>query len=391
MSKKDVFGDEVSKNENDFSALFEQSLKGAKLKTGDSFKGEILTINKEFVYVSTGSAIDGHLPVREIWNEDKLPKYKVGDVIEVVVLKVLEGEVLLRAKAAKGSSQSVDNLEDAFDMELPIEGKVLELVKGGYRIQVATEKAFCPLSQIDLRVPQEPESFIGRKLDFLITAYENNGRNIVVSRRKILLMSQAEVEGEMLEKAQVGDLYEGTITKMEKFGAFVRLENNLEGLIPVSELTWSRGVKTENVVHNGMMVKVKLLKIEDVDGRLRMSFSLKQGGGESDPWSNIVEKFPVGSIHAGTVEKKEAYGLFVNVAGGITGLLPKSKWRESVDGAQYENKKRGDSIQVQIDEIRADERRISLGLPGEAIDESWKAHAAPAKSFGTFADLLKKK
>jgi len=390
MSKKDAFGDDVHSKENDFGSLLEQSLRTDSLKAGDSFKGEILTINKEFVYVSTGSAIDGHLPVREIWDDQKQPKYKVGDIIEVVVLKVREGEILLRAKAAKGSSQDVDNLEDAFDMELPVEGKVLELVKGGYRVMVATEKAFCPLSQMDLRTPSEPESFVGRKLEFLITAYENKGRNIVLSRRKILELNQAEVEGEMLEKAQVGDLYDGTITKLEKFGAFVRLENGLEGLIPVSELSWSRGVKTENVVQTGMTVKVKLLKIEDEGNRLRMSFSLKQGGGESDPWASIVQKFPVGSIHSGTVEKKETYGLFVNISGGITGLLPRSKWRESVDAAQYENKKRGDSVQVQIDEIRIEERKISLGLPGEAIDESWKSHAnGPGKSFGTFGDLLK--
>lgn len=390
MSKKDIFGDEVTAKENDFGSLLEQSLKGTQLKAGDSLKGEILTINKEFVYVSTGSPTDGHLPVREIWDDQKNPKYKVGDIIDVVVLKVREGEILLRAKNAKGSSEDVENLEDAFDMELPVEGKVLEVVKGGFRIAIGTEKAFCPLSQIDLRSSAEPQTYVGRKFEFLITAYENKGRNIVVSRRRILEQNQAEVEGEMLEKAQVGDLYDGTITRLERFGAFIRLENGLEGLIPVSELSWSRGVKTEDVVQTGMTVKVKLLKIEDEGNRLKMSFSLKQGGGETDPWVSIMQKFPVGSVHQGTVEKKEAYGLFVNLTGGITGLLPKSKWRESVDGAQYENKKRGDSIQVQIDEIRSEERRISLGIPGEAVDESWKSHAEGVnKSFGTFADLLK--
>ncbi len=389
MSKKDEFGDEVTKNENDFGAMLEQSLKKGNLKTGDQLKGEILTITKEFVYVSTGTSIDGHLPVREILDDKKIAKHKVGDIIDVVVLKVRENEILLRAKAAKGSSADLENLEDAFDMELPIEGKVLELVKGGYRVQIASEKAFCPLSQIDLRMPQDQNTYIGKKFEFLITAYENNGRNIVVSRRKLLEASQAEVEGEMLEKAQIGEMYEGTITRLEKFGAFVRLENNLEGLIPVSELSWSRGVKTESVVNIGMQVKVKLLKMEDLDGRLRMSFSLKQGGGESDPWSQIQDKFPIGSQHDGIVEKKEPYGMFVNISDGITGLLPKSKWRDSTDSSQYENKKRGDKIRVQIDEIRADERKLSLGLPGETIDESWKSHSGSTKSFGTFADLLK--
>ncbi len=388
MAKKDLFGDEVSAPENDFGSLFEQSQRGTKLKQGDSFKGEILTINKEFVYVSTGSAVDGHLPIREIWDENKNPKFKVGDALEVVVLKVREGEVLLRYKLAKSGAQDVENLEDAFDMEIPVEGKVLELVKGGFRIGIGVEKAFCPLSQIELRSPTEPAAYVGRKLEFIITAYENNGRNIVVSRRRMLEQGMAEIEGQMLEKARVGDLFEGTVTRMEKFGAFVKLENELEGLIPVSELSWSRGLKTEDSVHTGMKVSVKLLKIEELEGRLRMSFSLKQGGGESDPWLSVLQNYPIGKIFEGVVEKKEAYGLFVNLGPGVTGLLPKSKWRDSTDVAQYENKKKGDKIPVQIDELRADERKISLGLPGELHDDSWKSHSSESK-FGTLGDLLK--
>lgn len=388
MAKKDLFGDEVSTPENDFGSLFEQSQRGTKLKQGDSFKGEILTINKEFVYVSTGSAVDGHLPIREIWDENKIPKFKVGDPLEVVVLKVREGEVLLRYKLAKSGAQDVENLEDAFDMEIPVEGKVLELVKGGFRIGIGVEKAFCPLSQIELRSPTEPAAYVGRKLEFIITAYENNGRNIVVSRRRLLEQGMAEIEGQMLEKARVGDLFEGTVTRMEKFGAFVKLENELEGLIPVSELSWSRGIKTEDSVHTGMKVSVKLLKIEELDGRLRMSFSLKQGGGESDPWLSVLQNYPLGKVFEGVVEKKEVYGLFVNLAPGVTGLLPKSKWRDSIEVAQYENKKKGDKISVQIDELRADERKISLGLPGELHDESWKSHSSESK-FGTLGDLLK--
>ncbi len=388
MAKKDLFGDEVTTPENDFSSLFEQSQRGTKLKQGDSFKGEILTINKEFVYVSTGSAVDGHLPIREIWDENKIPKFKVGDTLEVVVLKVREGEVLLRYKMAKSGAQDVDNLEDAFDMEISVEGKVLELVKGGFRIGIGAEKAFCPLSQIELRSPTEPAAYVGRKLEFLITAYENGGRNIVVSRRRVLEQGMAEIEGTMLEKARVGDLFEGTVTRMEKFGAFVKLDNELEGLIPVSELSWSRGLKTEDTVHTGMKVSVKLLKIEELDGRLRMSFSLKQGGGESDPWLSILQNYPLGKVFEGIVEKKEAYGLFVNLGPGVTGLLPKSKWRDSTEVAQYETKKKGDKISVQIDELRADERKISLGLPGELHDDSWKSHSGESK-FGTLGDLLK--
>jgi small subunit ribosomal protein S1 len=389
MSKKDLFGDEVQTKEDDFGTLFEQSLRGAQLKQGDTFKGEVLTINKEMVYVSTGTAVDGHLPVKEILHENKQPKFKVGDAIEVVVLKVREGEIFLRYKGAKSSSQEMENLEDAFDMEIPVEGKVLEIVKGGFRVDVAGQKAFCPLSQIELRVPQDQTAYVGKRFEFIITAFENGGRNIVISRRRLLEQGQAEVEGQMLEKAQVGDMYDGTITRIEKFGAFVKLENGLEGLIPVSELSWSRGTKAEDVVQTGMTVKVRLLKIEDQEGRLRMSFSLKQGGGESDPWLSVVQTYPVGRVLEGTVEKKETYGLFVNLGPAVTGLLPRSKWRDSVEAAQYENKKRGDKVQVQVDEIKLEERKISLGLPGEATDESWKSHSATSSKFGTLGDLLK--
>ncbi len=389
MAKKDIFGDDVQANENDFGSLLEQSLRGKALQNGDSFKGEILTINKEMVYVSTGTAVDGHLPLKEILDENKQPKFKVGDIIEVVVLKVREGEVFLRYKQAKSSSQEMDNLEDAFDMEIPVEGKVLEIVKGGFRVDLAGQKAFCPLSQIELRVPQDQTAYVGKRFEFIITAYENQGRNIVISRRRLLEQGQAEVEGQMLEKAQVGDMYDGSITRLEKFGAFVRLENGLEGLIPVSELSWSRGVKTEDVVHSGMNVKVRLLKIEDQEGRLRMSFSLKQGGGESDPWLSVAQNYPVGFTTEGTVEKKENYGLFVSIGPGVTGLLPRSKWKDSTEASQYENKKKGDKVLVQVAELKLEEKKISLGLPGEAADESWRSHTSSQAKFGTFGDLLK--
>ena len=389
MAKKDLFGDEIQDKNEDFGSLFEQSLNRAKLKQGDSFKGEILSISKEIVFVSTGSAIDGQLPTREILDENKNLKFKVGDLLDVVVLKVRENEIFLRYKQAKSGAQDVENLEDAFDMELPVEGRVLEVVKGGFRVEISGHKTFCPLSQIELRTPQDPASYVGRRLEFIITAYEKEGRNIVVSRRRILQQGQAEAEGQMLEKAQVGDLFEGSVSRLEKFGAFVRLESGLEGLIPVSELSWARGVKTEDIVHVGMPVRVKLLRIEEEEGRLRMSFSLKQGGGESDPWLSVTQTFPIGRLIEGTVEKKENYGLFVNLAPGITGLLPRSKWRDSTEGSQYENKKRGDRIQVQVDEVRPEERKLSLGLPGEVRDDSWKSHTSTSSNFGTFGDLLK--
>ncbi len=391
MAKKDMFGDDEKSQGNDFGSLFEQSLNQGKIRQGDNLKGEILSIGKETVFVSTGTPIDGFLPTLEILDENKKVQFKVGDIIDVVVVRVGESQILLRYKKAKGGATDIENLEDAFDMELPVEGKVLEQVKGGFRVDIGGTRSFCPMGQIDLRHPTDPESYVGKKFEFVITAFENKGRNVVVSRKKLLAQGQAEEEGKFLESAQVGDLFEGTISRIEKFGAFIRLDNNIEGLIPMSELSWTRVQKAEDVVQPGMTVRVKLLKIDDTEAKLKLSFSIKQGGGELDPWTQIAEKFPLGSIHKGIVEKKEAYGLFVNIEGGITGLLPRSKWKDSTEASQYENKKRGDSISVQIDMINTEERKISLGLPGEKTDESWRDHmkGSSKQGFGTMGDLLK--
>ena len=154
MSKKDLFGDDSTQTQSeDFASLFESSQKNQmrKLRPGDSLKGEILSISKESVFVSTNTPTDGVLPLREILDAESNPKFKVGEMIDAVVVRLRSDEILLRYKGAGSSSSDVDNLEDAFDMELPIEGKVLEAVKGGFRVQIQSQKAFCPISQIDLK------------------------------------------------------------------------------------------------------------------------------------------------------------------------------------------------------------------------------------------------
>lgn len=392
MSKKDVFGDEVQdrSGEMDFETMLNQSMSVGRRKVGDLFTGEILSIGKEEAFISTGTPTDGALPVSELLDENKQLAFKVGDQIEVRVLRVREGEMLLRRENSRSAVSEIDSLEDAFDMELPVEGKVLEVVKGGYRVAVQGVKAFCPVSQMDLRAGADPQSHVGQKYEFLITQLDEKGRNVVVSRRKLLELQKAENEGQFLEKAKPGDRFQGRITKLERFGAFVALENGLEGLIPISEMAWGRVQNPGDIVQVGQTVDVLLLKVEELDGRLRMSFSLKQAGGESDPWLKVTQNFPVGTLVNGTVEKKETFGLFVNLAPGISGLMPRSKWRDHVDGQQFENKKKGDQIQVMVDQIQFEEKKLTLAPPGDREHQDWKSHAPGASAgFGTLGDLLK--
>lgn len=402
MAKKDLFGDEVSIGpSDDFATMFELSSRGQlkNLRQGDHLKGEILSMSKEFAFVSTGTPNDGQIPTVELLDADKKLKFKVGDIIDVVVVRIKGDEIILRYRDAKGASSDVDNLEDAFDMELPVEGRVLEAVKGGYRIQIHGQKAFCPVSQIDMRPSADANDYINQKYNFLITQYENNGRNIVVSRKKILQIEKAEFEGTFLQKHKIGDILTGTVKKMEKFGAFIELEGGIEGLVHISEIAWGRISDPAEVLRLGQSVSVKLLKVEEEETRLKISLSIKQGGGDSDPWLSISQKYPVGSIHEGLIERKEVYGLFVQIAPGLTGLLPKSKWKDHVEGHDYDLKKKGDHAKVQIDQILTEERKISLTLPSDANDESWKSFQKPSQGsgsglgsgLGSLADLMKTK
>lgn len=399
MSKntRDVFGDETNKNsQNDFAFLFEQSLgtAGKKLSVGDRFQGEILSINKEEAFLSTATPQDAMILVSELLDENKELKYKVGDRLDVVVIKTKGGEIRVTREGSKKANSDLDSLEDAYDMELPIEGRVTEVCNGGFRVAIQNKTAFCPVSQMDFKV-QDHQSYVNKKFEFLITQFDPKGRNLVVSRRRLLDLQKVEHEGQFLEKMQVGEILNGTISRLEKFGAFVDLGQGVEGLIHISELGWSRVQDPNEIVSVGQNVSIKLLKAEDIDGRLKISLSLKQAGGEGDPWLKVPEKFPVGTRVMGKVEKKEVYGLFVNLAPGVTGLLPKSKWRDSVDVAKYENKKKGDQLEVQVDEILFDQKKISLGLPSEVDDQTWKTITTKSgfanSGLSGLADLMKKK
>lgn len=390
MSKKDIFGDDVeeTKDMQSFEQLFAQSEKNLdrRLRVGDEVRAEILTIGKDESFVSTGTPNDGLVFTKDLMDENKQVKYNVGDVIDLVVTAIRGGEIRLSKKGAIGAA--TDSLEDAFDMELPIEGRISEAVNGGFRVAIQGKTAFCPISQIDTKFVQDAAEYVGRKFEFIITQFDPKGRNIVVSRRRLLEMQKAEHEGTFMLQHQPGALLEGKIVRLEKFGAFVELENGIEGLVHVSEVAWSRIHDPKEVVSVGQTVTVKLLKTEEVEGRLKISLSIKQADGAGNPWLSVVEKFPVGKIVTGKVEKKETYGLFVNLAPGITGLLPRSKWRDSVESASYENKKRGDEVTVQVDQIMFEDKKISLGLPGEVEDSSWKAHTTSG-GFASFGDAFK--
>jgi small subunit ribosomal protein S1 len=375
--------DQAAPVESEFEALLNSSTVRARgLAPGDRFRGEILAVTGQEAFVSTGTPTDAILPFTMIRETPK-----TGDFVEVVVVRAREGEILVKSIHSTGGGGEVDSLEDAFDMEIPVSGSVLEAVKGGFRVKLHGEKAFCPISQMDWRVVNAAD-YIGKSYEFIITKYER-GRDLVVSRRKVLELERANAEGEFLRTVEVGTVLSGTIFRIEKYGAFARLPDGVEGLIPISELSWGRINHPQEVVNLEQNVQVKVINVTEDGGRLKVSLSVKQGGSVMDPWATIESDFPVGTNIEGWVEHQENFGLFVTIASGVTGLLPRSSWRDAADGAQYENKRKGDRLKVRVERIDSDARKMSLGPPRDEDDETWRNHASSAGQLGTLADLLK--
>jgi small subunit ribosomal protein S1 len=391
---RDLFDDDdnsAGKNgTEDFARMFEESLQGLgrKLAVGDKIRSEVLTVGKEEVFVSTGTVDDGVVLVKDLTDEQGQVSAKVGDFLDLYVTRVHGNQIFLSPKpTAKNLSE---DLEDAFDMMLPVEGRVSEVVNGGFRVQILGKTAFCPISQIDLRRVEDQQSYIGKKMEFLITQFDPKGRNIVVSRKKLLLEQKEISVAAFAEENQVGSMVEGTVTRLEKFGAFVEIAPGLEGLCHISELAWARVSDPAEVLKIGQTVSAKILKIEEgMNGRLNVSLSIKQAS--PTPWENLPQHVREGSLVKGRVERREQYGLFVRIADGLTGLLPKAKVIGRPDFS-FDKVQVGDEIAVVIDEIRQDERRISLGLPGDPEAGAWKEFASAktaASGLGTLGEQFK--
>ncbi len=212
-------------------------------------------------------------------------------------------------------------LQDAFDSGLPVEGTVKEQCKGGFHVEMMQRTVFCHISQMDLKFVETPDDYIGKVYPFIISRFEEEGKNIVVSRRMLLEKEQEAGQKKFLEEVSPGSILEGKVSSLKPYGAFVELFPGLEGMAHVSELSWSRVEKPEDILSKGDSVTVKVLDIKQGDkpGHLKISLSVKQA--EGNPWDSDEEKFHEGDKVRGKVTRCMDFGAFVEIAPGIEGLV----------------------------------------------------------------------
>jgi small subunit ribosomal protein S1 len=265
----------------------------------------------------------------------------------------------------------IDLLMDAARNEVPVEGKVKEPCKGGFHVEIMQRRAFCPASQIELRFSDRPEDHVGKTYLFLVTRVEEGGKNIVVSRRDLLKREMEKARGEFMDKLQVGMELEGSVRTLMPYGAFVELFPGVEGMIHLSELSWARTEKPEEVLRAGERLKVKItgLQKDKETGAQRIALSIKQLS--EDPWESVAEKFKEGDRVSGTVTRCAKFGAFVEIASGIEGLVHVSEMsykKRILKPEEVVNP--GDKVQVLVREVDPLKRRISLSLK-EVEGDPW--------------------
>ena len=371
MSDEKDFAAQQPEEEN-FAAMFEASQEEnsqVRPQVGQKVTGKVIDLTDDSVFVNIGAKIDGVMDRKDWVDSDGAINLAVGDSVEAYVTRANSNEIVL-SRSMGGTGMAA--IEQAKESGVPVDGRVIESCKGGYHVEVLGKTAFCPGSQM---APGNAESLIGTTVQFIITRVESRGRNIVVSHRALADRIREASLAKLLEDVQEGDIIEGKVTRLAPFGAFVELVPGVEGMVHLSELSWSRIMKADEVVNTGDTVQAKILKISKEKGRdgndhTRISLSIKAALG--NPWDDVENNLPkAGTIVEGKVMRLAPFGAFVEVCPGIEGLvhLSEMSWTKRVNRPD-EVVKPGDMVQVKIKEINAESHRVSLSLR-EAQDDPW--------------------
>jgi len=391
QEERPIGGGDDDREEQSFADLFAASIeeKAPPVKVGAKIKGRIIGIGEENVFIDAGAKIDGVAVKKELLDESGNFPYAEGDTIELYVVDMAKDEIRL-SKAFSGSG-GLDALADAKDSGVPVTGKIVGVVKGGVSVEIMRNRAFCPVSQIDLNFVSDPAALVGQEYQFLITKIEERGRNIVVSRRKLLEIEREKSLAELLETLKVGDVTPATVTRLAPFGAFARIAPGVEGLIHISELSWRRVADPAEAVGLGQELPVKVTAIErnEKNGQLKISLSAKQA--LADPWTTVAEAFKAGDMVTGKVARLADFGAFIELAPGIEGLAHVSElsYVKRVLKAS-DVLSQGQEVTVMVKEIDPAKRRISLSLKAAGADP-WSEAAATLKPGTEIEGVLEKR
>jgi small subunit ribosomal protein S1 len=327
---------------------------------GDVVKGNVVRIDKDEVLVDIGYKSEGVIPSTELSirkSVDPSDEVELGEEIDALVLtkEDAEGRLVLSKKRAR-FEKAWRRIEAAAESGEPVEGSVIEVVKGGLILDLGV-RGFLPASLVDIRRVHNLDEFLGQTLECKVIELNRSRNNVVLSRRAVLEEERKEVREQILGRLEPGQVVEGKISNIVDFGAFVDLDG-IDGLIHISELSWSHVNHPSEVVSIGDTVRIKVLDIDR--DRQRISLGLKQT--QEDPWQRVISTHRSGDVLEGTVTKVVAFGAFVEILPGVEGLVHISELADHHVESPSEVVEPNSTLNVKILEIDEERRRLSLSI-----------------------------
>ncbi len=340
-----------------FESLLEESL--VTLNTGDVVKGTVIQVQNGEVSVNLNYKSDGIISKGEFSDNphsDPEQEVKPGDEVDVFVVRVNDGDgnvMLSRKKIAQQRGWA--EVEAAVASGEPVVGKVIEVIKGGLIAMIHGVRAFVPQSQVAERFTQDLEQFVGNEYNFNVLEYNKQKRRVVAGRRELSAKEATSKREKLFETLEVGQVVSGVVSRIVNFGAFVDL-GGADGLIHISELSWGRVKRVTDVLAEGDKVEATVLAVDKEKGKI--SLSLREV--KANPWDNIYDKYPIGSIVTGTVARIAPFGAFIELEEGLDGLVHVSQIAEYRVNKPEDALAIGDVIHVVVTDIDPESKRVSL-------------------------------
>ena len=358
-----------------FAELFEaKNANEVKVEIGAVISGVVVAIDNERITVDTGLKSEGFIARSEFLNESGELEVAIGDKVDVVVEKVDNGmgeTILSREKAKREESWRM--LEQLHENDEIVKGLISSKVKGGFTVEIGSVRAFLPGSLVDVRPVRDTAHIEGKELEFKVIKIDKQRNNIVVSRRAVMEAENSAERDELLAKLEEGMEVQGVVKNLTDYGAFVDL-GGIDGLLHITDMAWRRIKHPSEAVEVGQDVTVKVLKFDRE--RNRVSLGLKQLG--ADPWSEVEQTYPVGTITKARVTNLTDYGCFAEIAEGIEVLVHVSEMDHTNKNIHPSKVVQvGDEVNVMVLEIDGERRRISLGIkqtmanPWEEFDKKY--------------------
>ncbi|MDR1244350.1 MAG: S1 RNA-binding domain-containing protein [Endomicrobium sp.] len=384
-SDKVITSFDCNENVSMADLLKDYDLSLENINLGKELDVTIIEENSDGFMVNLGMKSDGIIPKSE-FEDGKIPdELKVGATVKVKFINN-QGRPILSYKAIVEEAKW-NELEESFKQSKHIRGTILKATKSGFFVDISGVRSFLPVSQVDIRFVKDVNSYIGQTYDFIIIGFYRSKKNVVLSRRKLLQEAKDVARTDALKKIEEGQIIDGTISNITKFGAFVDL-NGVAGLLHIGELAWYKVKKVEDLLHIEQQIRVQVLKVDKSSGKI--SLSMKNLA--PHPWDNADERLPIGLVTKGVVTSIVDYGVFVEIEPGIEGLLHLSEyaWNNSAALLKKEIKK-GQEIEVKI--ISVDKATKKIALSVKQIQESpwdvaFKHYTPGTKVKGVIANIM---